>query len=77
MKNYLTISEFMKYYDDTLSDEDHNYILWNMTAYPFGNVKLIVKQIRSAIRILKNGIEVCEICGMKRPYHKYCLEEGI
>ena len=66
----MTWLEFMQRYDPEINAEEAEFVLWEMTSFPFGRYKTILKQIRSAIRIKKNRIRVCDICGTKVPYHK-------
>lgn len=70
----MTWIDFMKVYDPAIDRESSEFILWNMTAYPFSDIKTTTYQIRSAIRINLNNITTCELCGYKHPYHSHgCL----
>jgi len=44
-------------------------LLWGETCYPFGDVKRIVGQLRSAIRAHRNRIRRCDLCNWQHPYH--------
>ena len=44
-------------------------LLWGETCYPFGDVKRIVHQLRSAVRAHRKGIRRCELCGWQYPHH--------
>lgn len=67
MKTWL---EFAQVYEPTINNEMVTYLLWNETAYPFGNLKIHTSQLRRAIRAHKNRIDTCEMCGHKSPYHR-------
>ena len=58
-----------------LSPELTDTLLWGQTCYPFGDLRITVRQLRSAIRAWKNGTRRCELCGWKLPYHiRGCLQ---
>jgi hypothetical protein len=64
--------------DPTVKKETANNILWSETCYPFGTVRQIYYQIRSALRAHKNGITRCEMCGMMLPFHRpRCPEKPV
>ena len=72
----MTIGQLARTFSPTLSDDDIDYLMFNETAYPFGDLCLVTYQLRSAIRAGRNGIERCELCGAKSPHHKsYCLNK--
>jgi len=52
-------------------------LLWCETCYPFGDVKRIVQQLRSAVRAHRKGILRCDLCNWQYPYHvPGCLNAG-
>jgi len=51
-----------------VSEDECEYLLWSQTCYPFGDVRLVIKQLRGAIRARRNGITLCEICGKPKAY---------
>ena len=66
--------DFMRIYDKNITEEMAEYILWNETAFPFSDIKMTVRQIRSAIRSGLNKVKRCELCGAKQPFHSHgCL----
>lgn len=62
-----------RYYEPELNEEEIEYLLMCETAYPFSDVRLTVRQLYSAIRARANGIERCDLCGMKVPFHRGCI----
>lgn len=66
--------DFMKFYDNEITDEVADFIMWNETAYPFSGLRMTIYQIRSAIRAMNNKINRCDLCSMKIPFHRIgCL----
>ena len=66
----MTYYEFGKQYlkikkpDTLLTDEECQYLLWNETCYPHGEIKLILKQLMSALRRKASNIKkYCDLCG--------------
>ena len=70
----MTWRDLVRYYSPSATDETADFILFNETAFPHTyNMRILTKQISSAIRSSKNNIKRCEMCGMKEPFHKgYC-----
>ncbi len=67
--------DFMQYYDNSITHEVAEHILWDETAFPFSDLRYTLYQIRSAIRTRKNKINRCEMCGNKIPFHHHnCME---
>lgn len=70
----MTWLDLVKRFDPSISNEAIEYILWNETSFPMGGIRMIVYQIRSALRARKNNIRRCEMCGYKIPFHdKGCI----
>lgn len=59
--------EYFEYYFPGISKGILDYILWNETCYPC-DTRLVLRQIRRAIRAHKNNIKVCPCCGMKMEF---------
>jgi hypothetical protein len=69
-------TEFMKIYDSSITEDDADFVLWNKTAFPFSDLKMTTYQIRSAIRAKLNKVKRCDLCGYKKPFHKFnCLNK--
>ena len=67
----MNILQFARYYEPEIPEEVVDSLMWNETCYPFGTFRKWTEQLRSAIRA--KGIQRCELCGWKKPYHKhYC-----
>jgi hypothetical protein len=63
----MTYYEFIKHYKPDANDEECEFILWGMTAYPATyDTRILSKQIRSAIRRIKNKRYCCDYCGLPR-----------
>lgn len=71
-----TFLEFAQYYEPEIDNDKVNHMLWSQTAYPFGGLQIVVKQLRQAIRINRNKLDVCDLCARKYPYHSNgCLNK--
>jgi hypothetical protein len=66
----MTWLEYMKYFDNSISNEIAEFILWNETAFPCSDIKTTAYQVRSSIRAGKNKIMRCDLCGYKTPFHQ-------
>jgi hypothetical protein len=75
----MTYADIVRHFDSTASDDVADFILWEKTAFPMGGVRVVTKQIHQAVRAARNGLECCEGCGAKKPFHTrhcpYRLEE--
>ena len=54
--------------DPRITAEETDFILWNMTAFPFSDVRYTVYQMRRAIRL--RGRDVCPYCLMDSAHCK-------
>ena len=76
----MTWLEFMKRYDNTITEEQGEVILMEETAFPCSDIKITAYQVRQAIRAKINKISLCECCGVSVKFHKpncYFKEVGV
>ncbi len=67
----MTIAKYLsiRYPDVCLSLRDIHDLLWNETAYPFGDRRIQTYQLGSAVRAWRRGISRC-MCGQSAAYCK-------
>jgi hypothetical protein len=70
--NHMTAFDWFRFFDPNhkLTKDQIHYILYDMTGYPMYGMKIIIPQLRRAIRCYKKGIELCPCCGQSVKYHK-------
>lgn len=73
----MTVADCFRTFGD-ISDEEIEYALWSETAYPFADIRLLFRQIKSYMRARNNEIKRCELCGFKEPFHmRGCLNKEL
>lgn len=65
----MTWLDYMLLYNPLIKKEEAEYILWEETCYPCGDIKMVAKQVRRAIRSHLNHIQRCDACLSMKPYH--------
>jgi hypothetical protein len=65
----MTWQEMVRAYDATFTDEECDYILWELTAFPMALAARIARQLKRGVRIFRRN-DCCELCGR---VHEHCI----
>ena len=71
----MTIQQVVREKWPAATDKNCDDILWAHTAYPFCDVRTTYRQLRSAARAFNGDLRICQMCGMKYPYHIHGCDE--
>ena len=63
-KETLSGADLVRQYIPDVSDGEAGWILWNRTAFPFGNLNYIRDQLRELANVMQRcpGARLCEDC---------------
>lgn len=58
----MTVHSFVQTVFPRIDPQDCVNILWGRTCYPMGSLKMVHKQLRHYVRIVKYGVPICMWC---------------